>query len=161
MRDAFGDILPLHGARHFTLILTLANPDNRYAPAWRHRPEFVYRPTQPLWSSLMEANQRIGDYEILGELGRGGMGKVYRVRNVISDRIDAMKVLLPDLIGSPELAARFVRGQRQYAQDDCAPPHIRLIAHPALLPHHRLRHRRADGHAHTAERASAVTGGDL
>jgi serine/threonine-protein kinase len=57
----------------------------------------------------MEANQRIGDYEILGELGRGGMGKVYRVRNVISDRIDAMKVLLPDLLGSQELAARFQR----------------------------------------------------
>jgi serine/threonine protein kinase len=55
------------------------------------------------------SSRRIGDYEILDELGSGGMGKVYRVRNVISDRIEAMKVLLPDLAGRQELAARFLR----------------------------------------------------
>jgi eukaryotic-like serine/threonine-protein kinase len=56
-----------------------------------------------------EANKRIGDYQILDELGSGGMGRVWRVRNVISDRIEAMKVLLPDLAGRQELAARFLR----------------------------------------------------
>ncbi len=56
-----------------------------------------------------QANQQIGDYEILGVLGSGGMGKVYRVRNVISDRVEAMKVLLPDLAGRQELATRFLR----------------------------------------------------
>jgi eukaryotic-like serine/threonine-protein kinase len=54
-------------------------------------------------------NKRIGDYEILKELGAGGMGKVYQVRNVITDRIEAMKVLLPDLASTPDLAARFLR----------------------------------------------------
>ncbi len=56
-----------------------------------------------------EVNKRIGDYQILNELGSGGMGRVYRVRNVISDRVEAMKVLLPDLAGRQELAARFLR----------------------------------------------------
>jgi eukaryotic-like serine/threonine-protein kinase len=56
-----------------------------------------------------EATKRIGDYEILKELGAGGMGKVYQVRNVITDRIEAMKVLLPDLASTPDLAARFLR----------------------------------------------------
>jgi eukaryotic-like serine/threonine-protein kinase len=56
-----------------------------------------------------ETTKRIGDYEILKELGAGGMGKVYQVRNVITDRIEAMKVLLPDLAATPDLAARFLR----------------------------------------------------
>ena len=53
--------------------------------------------------------QRIGDYEILGVLGAGGMGKVYKVRNTISDRIEAMKVLLANLAAQKELADRFLR----------------------------------------------------
>ena len=53
--------------------------------------------------------KRIGDYEILSELGAGGMGRVYKVRNTISDRIEAVKILLPDLAGRQELAARFLR----------------------------------------------------
>jgi serine/threonine-protein kinase len=58
---------------------------------------------------VSEEIKRIGDYEILSELGAGGMGRVYKVRNTISDRIEAMKILLPDLAGREELAARFLR----------------------------------------------------
>ena len=56
-----------------------------------------------------EIGSRVGDYEILQILGAGGMGRVYKVRNVLSDRIEAMKVLLPDLEGNPGLADRFMR----------------------------------------------------
>jgi serine/threonine-protein kinase len=56
-----------------------------------------------------ETGKKIGDYQVLNEIGSGGMGRVYRVRNVITDRIEAMKVLLPDLAGRQELAARFQR----------------------------------------------------
>jgi eukaryotic-like serine/threonine-protein kinase len=59
--------------------------------------------------------QHIGDYEIQSVLGAGGMGKVYRVRNVISDRIEAMKILLPDLTSNQGLADRFLREIRLLA----------------------------------------------
>jgi eukaryotic-like serine/threonine-protein kinase len=52
---------------------------------------------------------RKGDYEILGVLGAGGMGKVYKVRNMLSDRVEAMKVLLPNLADQKDLADRFLR----------------------------------------------------
>jgi eukaryotic-like serine/threonine-protein kinase len=55
------------------------------------------------------SGQRLGDYEILDVLGAGGMGKVYKVRNVISDRVEAMKILLPNLSSQQELADRFLR----------------------------------------------------
>src|SRR5207302_5370723 len=54
-------------------------------------------------------NKRLGDYEILKVLGSGGMGRVYQVRNTITDRVEAMKVLLPDLEGHEDVAARFQR----------------------------------------------------
>ena len=37
--------------------------------------------------------QRIGKYEILGQIGRGGRGTVYRARDTGLDRIVAIKVI--------------------------------------------------------------------
>src|ERR1700732_5350254 len=51
-------------------------------------------------------------------LGVGGMGSVYRVRNVISDRTEAMKVLLPNLVAEPDLAVRFISEIRMLASFD-------------------------------------------
>jgi eukaryotic-like serine/threonine-protein kinase len=61
---------------------------------------------------------QVGDYEVVTILGEGGMGKVYKVRNVISYRVEAMKVLLPDLASAPELADRFLREIRVQASLD-------------------------------------------
>jgi len=65
------------------------------------------------WGHIMTTTElerkRIGDYEVIRPLGHGGMGEVYLVRNVISDRVEAMKVLLPDLAQQQELANRFLR----------------------------------------------------
>lgn len=59
--------------------------------------------------------QHVGDYEILSILGMGGMGKVYKVRNIISDRVEAMKILLPDFTSNQSLADRFLREIRLLA----------------------------------------------
>jgi serine/threonine protein kinase len=57
----------------------------------------------------MNIGERIGDYEIVEVLGVGGMGQVYKVRNLLSERIEAMKVVLPNLESDPGLADRFLR----------------------------------------------------
>jgi eukaryotic-like serine/threonine-protein kinase len=62
-----------------------------------------------------EIGQRVGDYEVLAKLGVGGMGRVYKVRNVISNRQEAMKILLPDFAADPDLAARFMAEIRTLA----------------------------------------------
>ncbi len=65
-----------------------------------------------------EVGQIAADYEILGLLGKGGMGRVYRVRNVISNRVEAMKVLLADVAAEAELGDRFIGEIRTLARLD-------------------------------------------
>jgi eukaryotic-like serine/threonine-protein kinase len=55
-----------------------------------------------------EAGQRIGDYEVVRVLGTGGLGEVYEVRHAISQRAEAMKVLLAEQRG-PDIGERFRR----------------------------------------------------
>jgi serine/threonine protein kinase len=49
------------------------------------------------------------DYEMLSELGAGGFGRVYRVRDLHLERIVALKVLHPLLIQDPAVVERFRR----------------------------------------------------
>ena len=47
----------------------------------------------------------IGKFEILSELGQGAMGKVYRARDPILDRLVALKTVAPGLLSSPDAVA--------------------------------------------------------
>ena len=55
---------------------------------------------------------RLGPYEIVGPIGAGGMGEVYRARDTRLERTVAVKVLPGHLSANPELRQRFEREAR-------------------------------------------------
>lgn len=57
-----------------------------------------------------------GRYEIVGELGRGGMGIVYKARDTVLDRIVAFKVLPDSLRENPQALKNFLREAKSAAQ---------------------------------------------
>jgi len=61
------------------------------------------------------AGARIGGYEIVGALGAGGMGEVYRARDVRLQREVALKILPALFVADPERLARFEREARVLA----------------------------------------------
>ncbi len=66
------------------------------------------------------------DYELLRELGRGGMGVVFLARDVSLDRLVAVKVIRPE-IATARAVERFVREARTLAR----------LKHPNIVPVHR------------------------
>ncbi len=69
-------------------------------------------PLHPIFSHIgatifHEGDVLGGRYEILKLLGMGGMGAVYKARDMEVERIVALKVIRPDLAGNPAILARF------------------------------------------------------
>ena len=59
---------------------------------------------------------RIGGFEILGKIGTGGMGVVYKARQMSLDRLVALKILPPHLEKDAEFMRRFVQEARATGQ---------------------------------------------
>jgi hypothetical protein len=70
---------------------------------------------------------RFGEYVLLGELGRGGMGAVYRAEDPRLKREVALKVMLPQFAAHDEARVRFVREAR--AQARVEHDHVAAILH--------------------------------
>jgi predicted ATPase len=63
-------------------------------------------------SSTLSPGTRFGNYEILQQLGAGGMGEVYRARDTRLDREVAIKTLSVERLAQPEALARFEKEAR-------------------------------------------------
>jgi len=66
----------------------------------------------PSESMPLEPGAQLGPYEVLGPLGAGGMGEVYRAKDTRLDRTVALKVLPQHLAAEPALRERFEREAR-------------------------------------------------
>src|SRR5258706_311940 len=80
----------------------------------------------------MATPDRLGDFEIVEEIGRGGFGIVYRARQVSLDRPVAIKVLFRHLIHTEDQLSRFQREAHAAARPD--PPSSVSAASPYFMP---------------------------
>ncbi|HOX06720.1 MAG TPA: serine/threonine-protein kinase [Planctomycetota bacterium] len=67
-------------------------------------------------AGLHEVPRRVGRYELLERIGRGGMGAVYRARQLNMDRVVALKVLAPHLTRDAKYIRQFIREARAAGQ---------------------------------------------
>jgi WD40 repeat protein/serine/threonine protein kinase len=100
---------------------TLAAPDQDQPP-----------PVDALFQQGQPQRRTLGDYEIVCEIGRGGMGVVYLARQLSLGRTVALKMLPADLAGDDVALARFSREMRWLAR--CDHPNIVKILSSGAMP---------------------------
>src|SRR5512137_2619370 len=66
----------------------------------------------------------LGKYKIIEEIGRGGMGAVYKAYDPFLDRTVAIKLLAPHLVWEPGFVERFMREARAAGR----------LQHPNIIP---------------------------
>jgi serine/threonine protein kinase len=87
--------------------------------------ESLFGPTEPV-------SRVLGGYEILAEIGRGGMGVVFLARQLSLGRLVALKMLPADLAGDEVALARFRRELRLLAR--CEHPNIVMFLDSGTMP---------------------------
>ena len=73
---------------------------------------------------MPQVGDRVENYEIQSEIGRGGMGRVYLAVHALTGQEVALKMLLPQFSNEPRLRARFLNEAKVLAK----------LEHPNLVP---------------------------
>lgn len=69
-------------------------------------PEVESASSMPIWDGL--ASRTIGDFEVVREIGRGGMGIVYEAKQISLERIVALKILPRSITLDQKQVSRFI-----------------------------------------------------
>ena len=77
----------------------------------------------PSASAPGPAGKRVGGFEIISKIGQGGMGAVFKARQISTDRVVALKVLMPRLAKDQNFVERFLHEARAVAK----------LAHPNIV----------------------------
>ena len=95
--------------------------DDKEAPAIADQPTFAAATAGP--AELGTKIRYFGDYEILEEIARGGMGVVYKARQATLKRIVALKMILTGQLASSDDVKRF------YAEAEAAAKleHVNIV----------------------------------
>ena len=103
----------------------------------------------------------IGKYQIVEELGRGGMGVVYRAYDPVMDREVAIKVVSDVMMSRPEMKDRFLREARtagKLSHENITIPTCivgsRTIRMAAMLTPGRISNMNRNSVSYSAERAT-------
>jgi serine/threonine-protein kinase len=107
---------------------TSPDPQKAAAPEVRPDAETLERSTPPAETASAAdvvlagppslVGKCLGDFELVDEIGRGGMGVVFKARQVSLDRIVALKMLLSEHFRDPVRLARFLSEARTMASLD-------------------------------------------
>lgn len=97
---------------------TVPLPQGRSAPTAVEPPSPQPMPQSPVpdYDGSPDVDLQLGGYQVIRQLGQGGMGHVYLAKQLSLDRNVALKTLAPTLAADPSFVARFTREAYAAAQ---------------------------------------------